>query len=278
MYDAIGMIDKDIAAEEEAIRELQTLRNASSPISKLPTRLIARIFFLTKLDIIKARTANVSLTNLRYLNLNNSTYGSTTMLMKEALDAPFLQKLELSGICLPSPIPPLPQLRRLRISRIASGSKSEGMTVTALLSCLLNTPSLEELVVDDALGKLLGKKKDRTTVQLPKLSWISLTTAHVANSTLFQYIQYPASTRINFHSTTEPPRGSDIRNLIAIFSHFATSDAAMRINALSLDYDSTSRKHQKVALTATARGVRYLNISCAALERDVLVDLGASSL
>ncbi|KAL4258542.1 F-box domain-containing protein [Pleurotus pulmonarius] len=207
-------------------------------------------------DIIKARTANVSLTNLRYLNLNNSTYGSTTMLMKEVLDAPFLQKLELSGICLPSPIPPLPQLRRLRISRIASGSKNEGMPMTALLSCLLNTPSLEELVVDDALGKLLGKKKDRTTVQLPKLSWISLTTAHVANSTLFQYIQYPASARINFHSTTEPPRGSDIRNLIAIFSHFATSDAAMRINALSLDYDSTIKKHTKVALTATARGVR----------------------
>ncbi|KAF9490249.1 hypothetical protein BDN71DRAFT_1498655 [Pleurotus eryngii] len=187
-------------------------------------------YFTEVQDIIKARTANISLTNLRYLNLNNSMYGSTTMLMKE----------------------------------------SEGMPMTALLSCLLNTPSLEELVVDDALGKLSGKKKDRTTVQLPKLSWISLTTDHVANSTLFQYIQYPASARINFHSTTEPPRGSDIRNLIAIFSHFATSDAAMRINTLSLDYDLTIKKHEKVTLTATARGVRYLDISCAALERDVL--------
>ncbi|KAG9219931.1 hypothetical protein CCMSSC00406_0009534 [Pleurotus cornucopiae] len=368
----------DIAAEEEAIRELQTLRNASSPISKLPTRLIPRIFFLAKLvsieerfathrycapdskarnwlnvagvcrtwrkivldapslwnnldlreirhldwaklilarskgaslqvkctgskrehallsivlehisdiqvlnittdishftelqKIIKARTANISLINLRSLNLNNSTYRTTTKLRKALLHAPFLQKLELSGICIPSSIPPLPQLRRLRISSISSGSKNEGMPMTALLSCLLNTPSLEELEVDNALGKV-GRKKDRTTVRLPKLSWISLTSDHVANSTLFQHIHYPASARIKFHSTTEPPRGSDIRNLTAIFSHFATSDAAMQINTLFLVYHPTLRRQEEVTLIATSRGVRYLNISCATLERDVL--------
>ncbi|KAF9500598.1 hypothetical protein BDN71DRAFT_1501811 [Pleurotus eryngii] len=118
------------------------------------------------------------------------------------IDTPILSCLELVRVDLPASIPCLPLLRRLYIGSMEGFCD---MTVKSLLLFLRSTPSLESLEIIHALRKPTALSYP--TVDLPKLSRISLTSKYFQTSLLFQHIRYPSSSAVGFIST-DPPKAS----------------------------------------------------------------------
>lgn len=96
------------------------------------------------------------------------------------IDMPFLSCLELVRIDLPASIPCLPLLRRLYIR---STEEFCNMTVESLMLSLRSVPSLEELEIIQTLLKPTALSIP--TVDLPKLSRISLASRYFETSLLF---------------------------------------------------------------------------------------------
>ncbi|KAF4566193.1 hypothetical protein EYR36_011608 [Pleurotus pulmonarius] len=130
----------------------------------------------------------------------------------------------------------MPQLRRLRISSEATSCETP---LSTLLAFLRSTPSLEELEIKNSLTSEAGAS-DFPEVHLPRLSWVSLLSAHPDNASLFRYIHYPTSSRVQFHCHSA---SGLVPIITAIESHFASSDVAAKMDKVAFINSGSTRFH-----------------------------------
>ncbi|KAF9490247.1 hypothetical protein BDN71DRAFT_203992 [Pleurotus eryngii] len=135
-------------------------------------------------------------TQLQVLYLENQRYRSpstTGSSMHKVFDLsmPFLRDLAIRELALPPDIPPMPQLRRLRIFSAARLPWKKSRSRIPL-----RPRQWKQRCLPSPRGA-----SDSPEVHLPRLSWVSLLSAHPDNACLFRYIQYPPSSRVQFHCT-----------------------------------------------------------------------------
>lgn len=204
-------------------------------------------------------------TRLRSLELRNTSSwlaSDSIHPVFAAVQMPLILDLQLYGIRL-STIPPMPLLRRFYYHQTDFGFESMAM----LLSCLQNTPCLEDLDV----GCTFDSDEEMIhygPVHLPKLKAISFMTNRFEYFSLLQCIRYPPPSLVRFESKRAPVRLADINNASGIISHFASSDVAADINSISLLNEAGPELCLR--LTAWINNDPALDIRCPVSERDAL--------
>ncbi|KAF4576857.1 hypothetical protein EYR36_000545 [Pleurotus pulmonarius] len=190
---------------------------------------------------------------MQSLRLRNTTsdYLDTTMMISQVfkIQMPSLQTLVLFNVDLPSTIPLLPRLRRFVVT-----TNSCSMSPRLLLSTLRRMPNLEELEFEHSPSKPLSRGlRDYSTVELSKLSLLSLKARRYDISMVFKSIHYPPSSRVIF-STTEVP---DLQILVDMLTHFAHGHLARKADEVLIS-DSPSQFNLK----ASVDGVPSFHINC----------------
>lgn len=206
-------------------------------------------------------------TQLRVLHLENQRYRSpstTGGLMHKVFDLsmPFLRDLAICELALPPDIPLMPQLRRLRVSSAATSCETP---LSTLLAFLRSTPSLEELEIENSLTSGAGAS-DFPEVHLPRLSWVSLLSAHPDNACLFRYIQYPPSSRVQYHCTQIHSASVLLPMVAAIESHFASSGVAAKMDKVAFINSGSAHFH----LQGFVGEITSIDIEIGISTRDVL--------
>ncbi|KAF4576860.1 ubiquitin-like protein atg8 [Pleurotus pulmonarius] len=217
------------------------------------------------LELLNFDLASVVSTQMRSLYLNNLTTGSlaTTQTLMPPLfkmTSSSLRDLSLIRIDLPPAVPLLPHLTRLKI-RIESEVRSS--SIPLVLSALRSTPALEDLVVEYYPSKFFSTDgpDDYPAAETPRLSELTIETNAINASLLIQHLRYPPSCCVRFHSDAEE---SDLRNLSAIVSHFASSDAAAQVDEVFVSH-TRGGPFQLIA-TPIVLGDAALSISCGVSE------------
>lgn len=230
----------------------------------------------TLLSLFTSQSSTSLLTQLRSLSLTQSKGGEgsgpdrSQLWLQRVFELPMptLQNLKLVEVVLPLDIPAFPHLRRLEIA-------TASIKVTTILSLLRDAPYLEELIlaVRPYNGQSVGTTSP-TTIDLPNLKWLSLTSTRFDTSVLFQYIHYHPSTHIQINMNRpfnpwQPQPNQVMQSFAGLVSHFASSAEATEIDSLSF----LNNPAQELHLKASIGDVPSLDIRCDAVSS---ADVGPS--
>lgn len=246
---------------------LQPLREEQRLIEKEIFKHIARIQQLhiyadysTLLELFtpSSGSAITPATKLQSLRINPTPSPTPfPALMSQVLKVPLpsLHTLILLSVDLPPDIPVLPHLRHLTVKSV-----SRSMSIGLLLSLLRSTPFLEELEFQhDRAGMSAGEINDRTTVELPRLTQLLIKTSYSESAALFQYINYPPSSRVRFECTAEVPLPLNLADVVLCF---ANSVVAAKVDEVSILKILSSQ----LQLKASVGNVSWLDIICYRLD------------
>ncbi|KAJ8501750.1 hypothetical protein ONZ45_g12025 [Pleurotus djamor] len=157
---------------------------------------------------------------------------STVPWMKAAASS--LQSLTLENVFIPPDIPSLPSLRRLVITRSLPG---EGVSLPWTVQVLRQTPNVEEIQI---LGLFSSDSIPPVTGNLPiylhKLSELHVTSKHIRESKLFEYLEFPSSARVTAaYPFSHSDDSIDLGSLEALVSQFLSGPRPIVVDKVVVD-------------------------------------------
>ncbi|KAF4566546.1 hypothetical protein EYR36_011977 [Pleurotus pulmonarius] len=156
---------------------------------------------------------------------------------------PHLRVLEVRFFELPPTTFMLPRLIHLRFV-------SPGTALSEILSFLRNTPSLQHLEVSDPSDppESLDDETMGPSVELPNLSSLTYTTSDYQGTSVFRFLHYPPSTRVEFLSRSPPSdTPASVDDLASVLTRVEKSDAAATIEEISLTAVDDDFFHMQVS-------------------------------
>ncbi|KAI0263194.1 hypothetical protein BC834DRAFT_320865 [Gloeopeniophorella convolvens] len=160
--------------------------------------------------------------------------------------APRLRELSLCNVALPwSSFPSSPLTLLTVVSLDKAAQKASALdSLDTLFDVMENSPSLDSLILRDCLPSTPSTAPHTRTVNLPKLSFISLAGPRIDVVRIFGAVRLPPSARIALECTSPPPVEGDPGHVVSLIAAHFGSPGSVTFRSLDLMLNGTKHSFE----------------------------------